>query len=77
MAEIPALYAQRPIILRHEKAAFYHPFVEAVSLTLVDIPISVVIGVVFSILVYFLVGLQKSAVRFPPLLLQYTLKRLD
>lgn len=29
MAEIPALYAQRPIVDRHQKAALYHPFVEA------------------------------------------------
>ncbi|KAJ6624079.1 ABC-2 type transporter-domain-containing protein [Mycena sp. CBHHK59/15] len=40
MAEIPALFAQRPIVLRHQKAALYHPFIEAVALTLVDIPIT-------------------------------------
>ncbi|KAJ7261720.1 ABC-2 type transporter-domain-containing protein [Mycena haematopus] len=40
MAEIVALFAQRPIILRHNKAALYHPFLEAVALTLVDIPIT-------------------------------------
>lgn len=28
MAEIPALFGQRPIVHRHQKAAMYHPFVE-------------------------------------------------
>lgn len=40
MAEIPALFSQRPIILRHFKAAMYHPFVESMALTLVDVPIT-------------------------------------
>ncbi|KDR70391.1 hypothetical protein GALMADRAFT_254847 [Galerina marginata CBS 339.88] len=64
MAEIPALYSQRPIILRHQKAALYHPFVEALALTLVDIPISLVTTVVFGIIIYFMVGLQRSADQF-------------
>ncbi|PPQ74645.1 hypothetical protein CVT26_005690 [Gymnopilus dilepis] len=64
MAEIPALYAQRPIVLRHEKAALYHPFVEALALTLVDIPISAGIITVFSIIIYFMVGLQLSAAQY-------------
>lgn len=33
MAEIPALYAQRPIVVRHQKSALYHPFIEAAALT--------------------------------------------
>jgi ATP-binding cassette subfamily G (WHITE) protein 2 (SNQ2) len=64
MAEIPALYSQRPIVTRHEKAAFYHPFVEALALTLVDVPITFVTTFVFAIILYFMVGLQKSAAQF-------------
>jgi hypothetical protein len=63
MAEIPALYAQRPIVLRHQQAAMYHPFVETLALTLVDIPITVVTLSIFSIVLYFMVGFQLSAVR--------------
>jgi ABC-type multidrug transport system permease subunit len=37
MAEIPALYAQRPIVSRHHKAALYHPFIDSLALTIVDI----------------------------------------
>ncbi|RDB26892.1 Brefeldin A resistance protein [Hypsizygus marmoreus] len=64
MAEIPALYAQRPIVHRHKTAALYHPFVEAVALTLVDVPITFATSVVFGVIVYFMVGLQRSAEQF-------------
>ncbi len=63
MAEIPALYAQRPIVLRHQRAAMYHPFVETLALTLVDIPITALTLSIFSIVLYFMVGFQLSAVR--------------
>ncbi|KAF9449781.1 pleiotropic drug resistance ABC transporter [Macrolepiota fuliginosa MF-IS2] len=64
MAEIPALYGQRPIVLRHEHGALYHPFIEALALTLVDIPITLVTLIIFSIILYFMVGLQQSADQF-------------
>ena len=64
MAEIPALYSQRPIVNRHQKAAMYHPFIEALALTIVDIPLTFLIQIIFSVVVYFLVGLQKTAQQF-------------
>ena len=64
MSEIPTLYAHRPLILRHQKAAMYHPFIEAAAMTLVDIPISFVTLTAYSIVLYFLVGLQQSASQF-------------
>ena len=64
MSEIPSLYAQREIVLRHEKAAMYHPFVEALAHTLVDVPITLVIMIVFSVVLYFMTGLQRSAEQF-------------
>jgi ATP-binding cassette subfamily G (WHITE) protein 2 (SNQ2) len=57
MAEIPALYAQRPIDLCHHKAAMYYPFIESLAHTVVNITIMFVIQGVFSILLYFLVNL--------------------
>ncbi len=62
MNEIPALYSQRPIVDRHKKAAMYHPFIEALAMTVVDIPISFVTTLVFGIIVYFSVMLQQTAV---------------
>ena len=62
LAEIPALYSQRHIVVRHEQAALYHPFVEALALTLVDIPLTLLIVIVFTIILYFMTGLQRTPV---------------
>ncbi|EIN12917.1 hypothetical protein PUNSTDRAFT_82390 [Punctularia strigosozonata HHB-11173 SS5] len=64
MSEIPALFGQRPIVFRHNRAAMYHPFVEAVALTVVDVPITFITMLLFSIIIYFLVGLQRTAGQF-------------
>ncbi|KIY47177.1 hypothetical protein FISHEDRAFT_66171 [Fistulina hepatica ATCC 64428] len=64
MAEIPALFAQRPIVLRHRNWGWYHPFIESLALVLVDIPITLATTIVWGILLYFLAGLQKSAGQF-------------
>ena len=64
MAEIPALFASRPIVLRQSKAAMYHPFVESLALTMVDVPFSFITTVAFAIILYFVVGLQQTAGQF-------------
>ena len=64
MGEISSLYAQRPIVHRQANAAMYHPFVEAFALTFVDAPVTFVRLIVFSIVLYFLVGLQQTASQF-------------
>lgn len=64
MAEIPSLYAQRPIIVRQSAWALYRPFIDQVALTLVDIPIAFASSVIFSVLIYFMAQLQQSAGQF-------------
>jgi ATP-binding cassette subfamily G (WHITE) protein 2 (SNQ2) len=64
MAEIPALFAQRPIVLRHHKAAMYYPFIESLAHTVVDIPFTFVIQAVFAVVLYLLVDLQRTASQF-------------
>jgi ABC-type multidrug transport system permease subunit len=64
LSEIPALFSQRAIVVKHAKAAMYHPFIEAVALTIVDIPITFVTIMAFSLILYFMVGLQSSASQF-------------
>jgi len=64
LAEIPTLYAHRPVILRHQKAAMYHPFIEAAAMTLVDIPITLVTLTIYCITLYFLAGLQETVGQF-------------
>lgn len=61
MAEIPALFVQRPIVLRQSKVAMYHPFAESLALTLVDIPMTAILIAVFVIVLYFLTKLTQSA----------------
>ncbi|ELU44170.1 ABC multidrug transporter, putative [Rhizoctonia solani AG-1 IA] len=41
-----------------------HPFVEALALTVVDIPITFVTQVLFGIILYWMTGLQKDAAKF-------------
>ena len=64
MAEIPALFSQRPTVLRQSQAAMYHRFVESVAVTLVDVPITFVTILAFSFELYFLSGLQETAGQF-------------
>ena len=42
----------------------YHPFTEAMALTLVDVPITLFTLIIFSVILYFLVKLQQSAEQF-------------
>jgi ATP-binding cassette subfamily G (WHITE) protein 2 (SNQ2) len=50
----------------------YHPLVEALAMTLVDIPITLLTTLPYGIILYFLIGLQSTAGQFlfvpPPLL---------
>ncbi|KAG1857398.1 ABC-2 type transporter-domain-containing protein [Suillus subalutaceus] len=64
VAEVPALFSQRPIVLRHQKAALHYPFVQSLAHTIVDIPITFVVQLVFAAILYFMVGLQRSAAQF-------------
>jgi ATP-binding cassette subfamily G (WHITE) protein 2 (SNQ2) len=64
MAEIPALFAQRPIVLRHHKAAMYYPFIESFAHTMVDIPFTFIIQAVFAVILYLLVDLQRTVSQF-------------
>lgn len=64
LSEIPTLYGQRPIVLRHKKSAMYHPFIEAFAMTLADIPITLLTLTIYSIVLYFVVGLQETAGQF-------------
>ncbi|KAF5318288.1 hypothetical protein D9758_018888 [Tetrapyrgos nigripes] len=63
MSEIPIPFSQRPIVIRQYRSALYLPFLEALSQTLVDIPISFT-TLVYSIIIYFMVGLQTTAAQF-------------
>ncbi|THU82570.1 hypothetical protein K435DRAFT_446226 [Dendrothele bispora CBS 962.96] len=61
MAEIPSLFSQRPILLRHMQWALYHPFIDQAALFLVDLPISFLTISIFGVIIYELVQLQQTA----------------
>ncbi|KIY44860.1 pleiotropic drug resistance ABC transporter [Fistulina hepatica ATCC 64428] len=61
MTEIPSLFYQRPIVRRQRNWAWYHPFIDAVALVLVDIPITLITMVFWTAILYFLPGFQISA----------------
>jgi ATP-binding cassette, subfamily G (WHITE), member 2, SNQ2 len=63
-SEIPSLFSQRPILHRHKRAAMYYPFIEALTLTFVDIPFIFVTIALYCILLYFMVQLQQTPGQF-------------
>ncbi|KAF3401994.1 ABC transporter CDR4 [Penicillium rolfsii] len=58
--EILTLYAQRPIVEKHSRYAFYHPFAEAVASMICDVPYKLVNSVTFNIPLYFMTGLRRE-----------------
>ncbi|TFY65604.1 hypothetical protein EVG20_g5493 [Dentipellis fragilis] len=64
MAELPSLFTQRPIVARHHRSALYAPFVDALARSVVDMPILFLTMTVFSIILYFVVGLQRTPGQF-------------
>lgn len=62
--EILTLYAQRPIVEKHAKYAFYHPFAEAISSMIVDMPAKIVTAITFNLALYFMTNLRREASAF-------------
>ena len=60
MTEIPGLFSQRLIVIRHHKGALYYPFIEGLAHLIVEIPVNFISVSVMSVILYFLAGLQKS-----------------
>lgn len=64
IAEISSLYSQRPIVEKHASYAFYHPASEALAGIVADLPIKLIGGTVFNLIIYFMAGLHRSAGQF-------------
>lgn len=62
--EILTLYAQRPIVEKHAKYAFYHPFAEAIASMLCDLPNKIVTAIVFDLALYFMTNLRREVSAF-------------
>ncbi|KAK4158843.1 ABC-2 type transporter-domain-containing protein [Cladorrhinum sp. PSN259] len=62
--EILTLYAQRPIVEKHDRYALYHPSAEAVASMLCDMPYKIANTMVFNITLYFMTNLRREAGAF-------------
>ncbi|KAL2826962.1 ABC-2 type transporter-domain-containing protein [Aspergillus cavernicola] len=58
--EILTLYAQRPIVEKQARYAFYHPFAEAIASMLTDMPYKLTNSVTFNLPLYFLANLRRE-----------------
>ena len=58
--EILVLYAQRPIVEKHTRYAFYHPSAEAFASMLTDIPAKIGNAVAFNLVLYFMTNLRRE-----------------
>lgn len=64
LAEVPSCFIQRPIVNKQNKLYFYHPSIETLSKIMNDVVFKFALDLVFSLILYFLSGLQRSGARF-------------
>ncbi|KAK3381978.1 ABC-2 type transporter-domain-containing protein [Podospora didyma] len=62
--EILILFAQRPIVEKHDRYALYHPSAEAVSSMICDMPYKIMNCIIFNVTLYFMTGLRREAGAF-------------
>ncbi|ORY16214.1 Pyoverdine/dityrosine biosynthesis protein-domain-containing protein [Clohesyomyces aquaticus] len=62
--EILGLYAQRPIVEKQSKYAFYHPFAEAVASMICDLPNKIFTAIGFNLALYFMTNLRRTPGHF-------------
>jgi ABC-type multidrug transport system ATPase subunit len=58
--EILTLYAQRPIVEKHQRYALYHPSAEAFASMLCDIPSKILNTIGFNLILYFMTNLRRT-----------------
>ncbi|KAI4235961.1 MAG: hypothetical protein LQ349_002836 [Xanthoria aureola] len=62
--EILTIYAQRPIVEKQSKYAFYHPSSEAIASMLCDLPNKLLTSVFFNVTLYFMTNLRRTPSAF-------------
>ncbi|KAF5020600.1 hypothetical protein F66182_7369 [Fusarium sp. NRRL 66182] len=58
--EILTLYAQRPIVEKHDRYALYHPSSEAVASMLCDLPYKIINAFTYNLTLYFITNLRRE-----------------
>ncbi|TVY46155.1 ZEB2-regulated ABC transporter [Lachnellula occidentalis] len=62
--EILTLYAQRGIVEKHSKYAFYHPSAEAIASMITDLPNKIFTTILFDLTIYFMTNLRRAPGHF-------------
>ncbi|OBT44465.1 hypothetical protein VE00_05929 [Pseudogymnoascus sp. WSF 3629] len=58
--EIIVLYAQRPIVEKHDRYALYHPSSEAFASMITDLPYKIINSICFNLVLYFMANLRRE-----------------
>ena len=62
--EILTLYAQRPIVEKQTRYAFYHPFSEAVASVITSLPEKFLVSITFNVPLYWMTNLRRTGGAF-------------
>ncbi|KAM0548418.1 hypothetical protein ACHAPJ_009904 [Fusarium lateritium] len=62
--EVLTVYAERPVVEKHNRYAFYHQSAQAISSYIIDLPYKTANMFVFNILIYFMANLRREAGSF-------------
>lgn len=54
------MWAQRPIVEKQSRYAFYYPFVEAVASMVCDLPAKILTSIFFNLTLYFMTNLRRT-----------------
>lgn len=58
--EVMTLYAQRPIVEKQSRYAFYHPSAESYASVLIDLPMKITSTLSFNLVFYFMTNLNRE-----------------
>ncbi|KAF2462559.1 uncharacterized protein BDR25DRAFT_274341 [Lindgomyces ingoldianus] len=62
--DVLLMWAQRPIVEKHHRYAFYQPFTESIASYICDLPNKLATAVMFNVTLYFMTSLRRSASAF-------------
>ncbi|OTA63684.1 hypothetical protein K449DRAFT_31387 [Hypoxylon sp. EC38] len=63
-SEVVVMWAQRPIVEKHDRYAFYHPFTERLASLISDLPAKIAISFSIHLPIYFMTNLRQTASGF-------------
>ncbi|KAH8701389.1 AtrD, ABC-transporter [Phaeosphaeriaceae sp. PMI808] len=62
--EVLTMWAQRPIVEKHARYAFYHPVAEGIASMVADLPNKIITSLLFNMCLYFITNLRRTASAF-------------